>query len=207
MMDLKKENRPCTLCIVRHGQTDWNSKRLVQGHQDIPLNDEGKRQAFEISEQLKQHQFSAVFSSDLSRAKETAEIITRFHRLAIEINPELRERYFGEYEGVLWDEIEKLKDATGGWSLPTVESNEQMERRVQQFLTTVVKRFQGQHVLVVTHGGVLHTIFSLFQLNGHNALKISNTGYVQISHSNGKFTLEQSTGIEFISQTPTLNLA
>lgn len=182
------------LVIVRHGETDWNTKSLIQGHQDIPLNENGKKQALELAQKLQKHQFSAVYSSDLSRAKETAEIINQQHLLTINLSTQLRERYFGEFEGVSFRDVSK--DSEGGWTLPTVESNRDLESRISKFLLSAVNQHPGQRLLVVTHGGVMHAIFSYAQLAARDKVKIGNTGFVQLSYRQGKFHLEQSEGIE-----------
>lgn len=91
-----------TIYIVRHGQTDWNVKRLIQGHIDIPLNEEGKRQAKKISIELKGITFNKIYSSDLKRAYETAKIIAQDRKLKIVVSEDLRERYFGKFQGVFW---------------------------------------------------------------------------------------------------------
>jgi broad specificity phosphatase PhoE len=67
----------CTIYLTRHGETEWNEKKLIQGHTDIPLNTKGKKQAKLLGKQLKDIDFDVVFSSDLLRAKNSAEIIIK----------------------------------------------------------------------------------------------------------------------------------
>ncbi len=85
--------------IVRHGQTDWNVQKKIQGHADIPLNDTGRAQAAELSETLGPIAFDYCFSSDLQRAAETALILNR--NSSIQVDQRLRERNFGPWEGCL----------------------------------------------------------------------------------------------------------
>src|SRR3989344_4287192 len=89
----------CTFYIVRHGQTDWNKKHLIQGQTDIPLNEEGKLQAKGLAAELRNTHFDAVFSSDLTRTRQTAEILALERKLAVETRKALRERTFGKLEG------------------------------------------------------------------------------------------------------------
>lgn len=86
--------------LLRHGQTDWNLQRKYQGHADIPLNDTGIQQAFSASEALRNESFDVAFSSDLTRARTTAETVLRYHpRTPLIINSIFRERAFGVLEG------------------------------------------------------------------------------------------------------------
>ena len=88
-------NNLTTIYIVRHGETNQNVKRIIEGHGDTPLNENGEMQAKLISEKLRHVQFDLAFSSDLLRAKRTAEIIALEHNLLVETTRLLRERYYG----------------------------------------------------------------------------------------------------------------
>src|SRR5574340_48950 len=92
----------CTLYIVRHGQTEWNVKKLMQGHTDIPLNKEGETQAREMAKKLRRIHFAAAYSSDLLRAKQTAELITLEKKIVVKTTKALRERFYGRLEGKSW---------------------------------------------------------------------------------------------------------
>ncbi len=89
----------CRLYIIRHGETDWNLKELVQGHTDIALNKTGEKQANDLAKMLNRIKFAAAFSSDLIRARRTAEIVAQEKKIAIKTTNALRERFFGRYEG------------------------------------------------------------------------------------------------------------
>src|SRR3989344_5835107 len=88
-----------TFYIVRHGQTEWNTKGLLQGHGDSPLTYLGVKQAEQIRDELKSIHFDAIFSSDLLRAKRTAEIVALERKIAVKTTQALRERDFGHFEG------------------------------------------------------------------------------------------------------------
>src|SRR5258706_4066259 len=88
-----------TLYIVRHGESEWNIKHLIQGQKDIVLSKNGKLQAQILAGELKKISFEFIFSSDLLRAKRTAEIVALEHKLAVQTAKVLRERSFGKLEG------------------------------------------------------------------------------------------------------------
>lgn len=143
------------LYVVRHGQTDWNTKELVQGSTNIELNLTGIKQANEVAEQLKDINFSAIYSSPLNRAFDTAEIINQYHNLNIIKDNRIIERCFGIFEGT-----NKLKNNLDYWdynsnlSTNNVESVHALFKRVNEFLHELYNKYQdtNSNVLVVTHG-------------------------------------------------------
>src|SRR5579871_2475081 len=94
-----------TLLLARHGETDWNSERRWQGHADRPLNDTGRAQAAELAESLDGTAIAAIYSSDLARARETAEIVAARLGLTVVLDPGLREVDVGDWSGVRHDEV------------------------------------------------------------------------------------------------------
>ena len=148
------------LCLVRHGQTDWNLEGRYQGQSDVPLNENGLAQAKSLTEQLKGQTFSAIYSSDLMRARQTAELIAKMLGITMQIEPRLREINQGEWEGVLVDDI-KARYAEI-WSQRTVdpanvrppggETVGEVATRVYAALDDIARLFPTEHVLVVSHG-------------------------------------------------------
>src|SRR3989344_7262899 len=94
-----RDPKYCTFYIIRHGQTEWNLKKIIQGHKDSPLTKIGIRIAKQHANKLKNIHFDAVFSSDSLRAKQTADIVALKRNIAIKTTQLLRERSFGKYEG------------------------------------------------------------------------------------------------------------
>ncbi len=140
--------------LIRHGQTDWNLDRRLQGQTDIPLNNNGKEQAEEAAKEIVDLKIDRIISSDLSRAKETAEIINKKIRKEITFDKRLREVNYGDYEGKL---IETIKDED--WDVfnqnpekKNGESRKHVYERVKSFLQEINEE---ENVLVVTHGGAL----------------------------------------------------
>lgn len=147
-------------CLVRHGQTDWNLEGRYQGQSDVPLNEKGRAQAKALAEQLKGQTFAAIFSSDLMRARDTAEAIANQLGLPVQIEPRLREINQGEWEGVLVADI-KARYAEI-WSQRTMdpanvrppggETVSEVAERVYAALDDIARRYPRENVLVVSHG-------------------------------------------------------
>ena len=159
-------------CVVRHGETPWNAERRLQGHQDIPLNELGLSQAVAAARYLaRRHQqtpFSAIVSSDLQRAWQTAAAIGQVLALPIGTAPALRERYYGDFEGKTpaearqFDEIayDALVDRLDLAVAPgNAEPLGGMVARIETCLQHLVTQYTDQSVIVVTHGGVLDVLY------------------------------------------------
>jgi uncharacterized phosphatase len=143
------------LVLVRHGQTDWNLQRRIQGSSDIPLNETGRRQAREAAKLLAREHWDAIVSSPLVRARETAEIIAAELGLGeVEIVAALQERNYGAAEGLTGAESEERYHG----SVPGRESSEAVIERVHPALVALAHEHPGKAVLIVSHGGVIGTL-------------------------------------------------
>jgi len=157
------------LTLIRHGQTDWNRDTRIQGTTDIPLNDVGRAQARDAAATLRAHLDPAhpvlVVASDLARARETAEIISGALDLpAPAVYPALRERAYGEAEGLSTAEFHRR---WGDWHsavVPGAETRAQLRERALQALRTVVRDVRERtapaaaSVVVVTHGAFIREV-------------------------------------------------
>jgi 2,3-bisphosphoglycerate-dependent phosphoglycerate mutase len=139
-----------TLLLVRHGETDWNADGRLQGHTDRPLSDFGRRQAGRLAEELAEERLDAIYASDLSRARETAEIVGARLGLAVDLDPDLREKDWGTWEGLTAVERERVELAG--------ETTEAHEKRILGALRRIADRHPGGRVLVVTHGGSMRRV-------------------------------------------------
>ena len=158
------------ILAIRHGETDWNVATRIQGQIDIELNPQGLWQAQQVAKALADEQIQAVYASDLSRALVTAQHIASHHALEVSRILPLRERHYGAFEGLTWDEIKQAHpaDATrwhdrdphwtpanGGESLLMLHA------RVLHMLNDIAARHLGQQIALVTHGGVLDIIYRI----------------------------------------------
>jgi broad specificity phosphatase PhoE len=155
-----------TILLVRHGETDWNVERRVQGHTDQPLNETGRVQARALADDLAGEEIDVVYSSDLIRAHETARIVAERRGLDVTAIPELRERDFGTWEGLTDDDIfTRFPDARHrAWG--DAETKEQMAARVLEALRRISAAHGNGRVLVVTHGGPLRAVLTHCGVDG-----------------------------------------
>ncbi|MBR5474123.1 MAG: histidine phosphatase family protein, partial [Lachnospiraceae bacterium] len=101
--------------LVRHGETDWNLVRRIQGNADIPLNEKGRAVARATAEAIKEMPIDVIFSSPLVRARETAEILVAGRGMEVQVDSRLKEIAFGEFEGITWKEIDTLPEYRSIW--------------------------------------------------------------------------------------------
>ncbi len=154
------------LYLVRHGETDWNLERRIQGATDIPLNATGRAQARDTGRLLAQRRWDAIVASPLSRALETARIIAAEIGLGEPgIEPALVERNYGEAEGLTGAEVEER--FPGGAPVPGRETREQVADRVVPALLAIAAAHPGEAVVVVSHGGVIRAVLDAVEPDGH----------------------------------------
>jgi broad specificity phosphatase PhoE len=152
-----------TLLLARHGETDWNRDGRFQGHADTSLNARGREQAHELAEEV--NGVEVIYSSDLKRAIETAEVVAERLGLEVTVDSRLRERGFGAWEGLTRAEIEasfseefdRWRSGHGGGA-PDAEAQEAFAARIEAFLTDVLARHPDQTVLVIAHGGSIRVV-------------------------------------------------
>jgi len=156
------------ITAIRHGETEWNATRRVQGHTDIGLSDAGRDQAARVARALAgRERIDAIYSSDLARAFDTAVVIGAAVDVAVRAEPSLRERNFGRAEGLTFDEFsrrwpedaEHWRKRDPHWSSDGGESLQQLSERITGVAHRLGAQHLGQHIVVVTHGGVLDVLY------------------------------------------------
>ena len=155
------------ICIIRHGETDWNVEKRIQGHTDIPLNATGRAQALAMAFNAAHHRFNAIYSSDLARAVETARVLAQREDHEVKLLPQLRERHFGIFQGLTAAQgAERHPEAYAHYVARDLdydfESGEPLRRfseRVSEAMDWLVRHHSGQTIAVVSHSGVLDVIY------------------------------------------------
>jgi 2,3-bisphosphoglycerate-dependent phosphoglycerate mutase len=191
------------ICFVRHGETNWNAERRMQGHIDIPLNANGISQAERLANALirVKHSFDVIYSSDLERALHTANAVASALSLDVQITPRLRERNVGKLQGLLLAEAPVLlpeiwqkhiareldHDLGGGESIRT------FHQRMQDILELFLNEHRGQSVLAVSHGGSLDMIYRIVTqqaLDAERVAVVPNTSLNWIAHDGSTWSVE-----------------
>lgn len=181
---------PQRIYIVRHGETDYNKARRMQGWLDIPLNEIGRSQAEATSVKLAGTHVDALYSSDLRRAHETAQRIARVVKKEIIPSFSLRERDMGIFSGwqweaehdpakdALWKEFETARDQEDlDWNKHQGESMRQMTERISTFMQHLHTVHTDQTVVIVTHGGTINRILE------HYRLKSASEGFRSVGNA------------------------
>jgi broad specificity phosphatase PhoE len=166
-----------TLLLVRHGETDWNADGRLQGQTDRLLSDYGRRQSRQLADELADEEIEAIYASDLARARETANIVADRLRLPVTLDPDLRERDWGTWEGLTAAERERV-ELVG-------ESSEAHQERTLRALRRIAERFPGGRILVVTHGGSMRRVQTVAL--GLALPVVENCGVWICASENGKF--------------------
>lgn len=154
------------LYLIRHGQTDWNIEGRWQGQADVPLNQHGREQAEKIARELAGEGIKAIYSSDLSRARQTAQAISTTTGLSIHFDPRLREIHQGDWQGMLVSEIQarygekfrQRKENPLAVAPPGGETVMQVQGRVVAAVEDIVHGHPVERVAVVSHGFALAVI-------------------------------------------------
>ena len=201
-----------TFYIVRHGETVFNKKGIMQGNIiDSPLTKRGENQAERVRKKLSKLHFDEIFSSDLFRAKRTAEIITLERKLAVKTTQALREQNYGRYEGKpykvfheslrkLLQKYERLDDRKKKhFRLESgIETDEEAVSRFITFIREIAIAYAGKNILVVSHGDVIkyfliHVGFATYQQLSENA--IENCSYIKVQSDGIVFFIKETNGI------------
>lgn len=202
----------CIIYIVRHGETVANAQGVLQGLKDYPLTEVGEKQAKERARDFKHIHFDAVFSSDLLRAKRTAQIITLERKLAVQTKEALRERHFGHFEGQPYHVIaEAHKELLEQYKTLTdrekfkfkfekfVESDEELAGRFITLLREIAVAMPGKTVLMVSHGGIMRSLLWHLGFGTEADLPlgvVKNLGYIKLRTDGVDFFIEETKGIE-----------
>jgi len=189
------------ILLVRHGETDWNRAKRLQGHLDISLNQEGITQANRLGKSLANESIDIAYSSDLSRAFDTAQAILAQRSIPHFIDQSLRERCYGEIQGMTYAQIEaELPDNHRAWHTrdpdfqpKNGESLRQFYQRVEAGMLQIAKAHFEQTILVVAHGGILDCMFRLasgISIEDRMKVDLINTSLNRLQYDGQKFQIK-----------------
>ncbi|NLC24472.1 MAG: histidine phosphatase family protein [Oxalobacter sp.] len=157
--------------IIRHGQTDWNATKRLQGHSDTPLNEKGIGQALALADTLREEKLEAIFSSDLQRALRTAEEIAKWHNLPVTVDPAFRERSYGAFEGLSRDEIKtRYPESHAAWYAADpdhvfppgeriAESIRAFHHRAIEAIQRIARPYASKKIVLIAHFGIIESAY------------------------------------------------
>ena len=203
-----------TIYVARHGETRWNKAGILQGQMDSPLDEKGMEQARDLASSLSEIKFDQIYSSDLNRAKATAEAVASDQGVAIITDERLRERNFGRFQG---GEVEKMREELADKieernKLDTqermdfvvtkdMETDRQIADRMTSFMHSNAPRFLGKKILVVSHDGTMRKFLVSIGFADHKEIprgSIQNHGYFVLKTDGVKFEVVKTVGISLI---------
>lgn len=190
------------LLFIRHGETDWNRRQCFQGQIDVPLNGNGLEQARRLGARLAAEPHDLLFSSDLSRARQTAAPVAAAWALQPVLVPSLREQKFGEWEGLDFATIQQRYaqlwplwlEQDADFAVPGGESLNQFHARVWAAVKELATQHAGQRLAIVTHGGVLDMLWRTangLPLKGLRSCPIPNTGLNRLRWAGGALAVDR----------------
>jgi broad specificity phosphatase PhoE len=188
-----------TIYIVRHGETDWNKQKKLMGYVNVPLNEEGRKQAEKTAIWFKDKKIDSIYSSDLIRAFETAAIIAQYHNLPVVKTLYLRGRNFGQFAGMTKEEIKKttpdlyenlMDESNLHWNANGVEPIISVKERIRTFFNKI--KPTDEAILVVAHGSVIRQMLRFFSLIKETERPETINASITIIHQieNGVFEYE-----------------
>lgn len=163
--------------LCRHGETEHNNKGIVQGQMDSKINGKGKEQAKKLRDRLAENDISKVYSSSMTRALETAEIVAEPHDVEIEEVDELKEVARAEFEGERFEDlIEEITNAETEdylWKPKGGESLEELKDRSLKFLNSIKEQHREERIIVISHGGTISSaLMGILDHSARNSYRI-----------------------------------
>ncbi|MFC4712137.1 histidine phosphatase family protein [Planococcus dechangensis] len=186
-----------TICLIRHGETEWNKVGRIQGTTDVPLNDRGISQARACGAHLTAEDWDVIVTSPLERARHTAAIINENLSLPMVEMTEFQEKHFGKAEGLTAQERYGLYPDK---NYPGQEQPDEFRSRLVSGLTQLNEQFANKRVLVVAHGGVIHTILEQLAFGEFDAsaVRLQNGGMNRIQFTEQRWRIQTCNFIDHL---------
>ena len=175
------------IILIRHGETEWNSQKRMQGHSNSNLSEVGRGQIQALGELMKNVSFDHIYSSDSLRARQTAEAITQYSGHTLQFDQRIREKNLGVFEGLTSTEAKErhpevyrlFKTAGPNYVIDEGESTQQLLERALEFIEEIRHRHPQERVVMVTHGGVVRVLMKYalgLSIDSPTRFIIKNTG-------------------------------
>ena len=175
------------IILIRHGETEWNSQKRMQGHSNSNLSEVGRGQIQALGELMKNVSFDHIYSSDSLRARQTAEAITQYSGHTLQFDQRIREKNLGVFEGLTSTEAKErhpevyrlFKTAGANYVIDEGESTQQLLERALEFSEEIRLRHPQERVVMVTHGGVVRVLMKYalgLSIDSPTRFIIKNTG-------------------------------
>ena len=175
------------IILIRHGETEWNSQKRMQGHSNSDLSEVGRGQIQALGELMKNVSFDHIYSSDSLRARQTAEAITQYSGHTLQFDQRIREKNLGVFEGLTSTEAKErhpeiyrlFKTAGANYVIDEGESTQQLLERALEFIEEIRLRHPQERVVMVTHGGVVRVLMKHalgLSIDAPTRFIIKNTG-------------------------------
>ncbi len=204
------------MILVRHAETEWNLQDRAMGQLDSPLTPNGIRQAYALGDRLRCHSFTRLYSSDLGRAAQTANIIASICDKKVIFNSGLRERNFGIFQGLTLSEMQEkfpqerqdFEQNDFEYIIPEGESLKQLRQRSFQILTAIAQQSLGETIVVITHGGILMCFLEEVLGIIHKKplpFKQDNANFCVFEYINGRWILMVWNDISHLENVNSLN--
>ncbi len=196
------------IILIRHGETEWNSQKRMQGHSNSDLSLVGQAQIQALGQWMKNVPFDLIYSSDSLRAKQTAEAITQFSGHELQFDQRLREKNLGVFEGLTSEEARErhpevfrlFKTAGSKYVIDEGESTQQLQDRALEIVNEIRIKHPEERVLLVTHGGFIRVVMkhSLgLSLETPTRFLIRNTGVFRLEWED-KWLVSQMGGVSHL---------
>jgi len=175
------------IILIRHGETEWNSQKRMQGHSNSDLSEVGRGQIQALGELMKNVSFDHIYSSDSLRTRQTAEAITQYSGHTLQFDQRIREKNLGVFEGLTSTEAKErhpeiyrlFKTAGANYVIDEGESTQQLLERALEFIEEIRLRHPQERVVMVTHGGVVRVLMKYalgLSIDSPTRFIIKNTG-------------------------------
>ena len=197
--------------VIRHGETHWNTQGRMQGHLDSPLTPSGERQVARVARELRGETFHHFAASDLGRTIATARAMSEDVPLPIALDPSLRERHLGAFEGLTLEEARgvypedarRFSERDPEHRVPGGESIRDVSERVVACFEALARTHAGGHVLVITHGGVLDVLCRHargLELSRSRDFGLPNAAINRLEHEAGTWRVLQWAAVEHLDE-------